>query len=237
GLLRPAAVGANGYRYYGQDELLRLQHILLHRELGLPLDAIAALLESADGDRIQRLREHRQQLLQRMAHYRELIATLDRTIAELEGERAVNADNLYKGFSPARQAEYEDWIVKRYSSDERSRRNLRDDMDRSRQHVHGFGKQELVERTQALAGIEAALADHCRMQTAADDPRLNAVLALHREWVAGMWGKQCPPDAYAGLADLYESHPDFRARYELLAAGLSDYLPAAMRAYSRNVST
>jgi DNA-binding transcriptional MerR regulator len=31
GLLKSASVGANGYRYYGRDELLRLQQILFHR--------------------------------------------------------------------------------------------------------------------------------------------------------------------------------------------------------------
>ena len=51
GLLRPAQVGANGYRYYGRGELLRLQQILLHRELGLPLDAIAAVLDDSDRGR------------------------------------------------------------------------------------------------------------------------------------------------------------------------------------------
>src|ERR1700722_14720372 len=45
GLLTPAAVGANGYRYYGREELLRLQRILFHRELGVPLGSIAALLD------------------------------------------------------------------------------------------------------------------------------------------------------------------------------------------------
>ena len=40
GLLKPARVGANGYRLYGRAELLRLQQILLHRELEFPLDSI-----------------------------------------------------------------------------------------------------------------------------------------------------------------------------------------------------
>lgn len=31
GLLKPAFVGRNGYRYYGREELLRLQQILFHR--------------------------------------------------------------------------------------------------------------------------------------------------------------------------------------------------------------
>ena len=35
GLLKPSRTGNNGYRYYGQDALVRLQRILLLRDLGL----------------------------------------------------------------------------------------------------------------------------------------------------------------------------------------------------------
>ena len=41
GLLDPAYVGANGYRYYEVEQLLRLQQILLLRELGVGLGEIA----------------------------------------------------------------------------------------------------------------------------------------------------------------------------------------------------
>jgi DNA-binding transcriptional MerR regulator len=44
GLLKPACVGANGYRYYGRDELLRLQQILFHRTDYIA-DAICAFAE------------------------------------------------------------------------------------------------------------------------------------------------------------------------------------------------
>lgn len=44
GLLTPAYVGVNGYRCYEQEQLLRLQQILLLRELGLGLDTIAGVL-------------------------------------------------------------------------------------------------------------------------------------------------------------------------------------------------
>lgn len=237
GLLKPAVTGANGYRYYGRDELLRLQQILLHRELGLPLASIAALLDSGDRDRIERLQDYRQQLAQRIAQHHELLATVDRTIASLEGGHEMETGNLYKGFSAARQAEYEDWIVNRHSSDDRSRSNLRGEMDRSRQHVAGFSKADIATRMQRLADLESQLAAHCRNGTPATDVALAPLLDGHRDWVAGMWGKPCSPGAYAGLADLYESHPDFRARYETLATGFADYLPTAMRAYSRSLST
>ena len=41
GLLSPSSVGRNGYRYYDQAALVRLQRILLLRELGLGLPQIA----------------------------------------------------------------------------------------------------------------------------------------------------------------------------------------------------
>src|SRR5215468_10802672 len=60
GLLRPSSVGANGYRYYGRAELLRLQRILFHRELGVPLSTIAALFDLEGEDQIGVLRQHRE---------------------------------------------------------------------------------------------------------------------------------------------------------------------------------
>ena len=47
-----------------------------------------------------------------------------------------------------------------------------------------------------------------------------------------MWGRDCSPDAYAGLAGLYLSHPDFRKRYETIGEGFTDYLAAAMKAHA-----
>ena len=37
GLLIPAEIGENGYRYYDHDNLLRLQQVLYFRELEVPL--------------------------------------------------------------------------------------------------------------------------------------------------------------------------------------------------------
>ena len=46
GLLKPDHVGANGYRYYEEPQLLRLQQILVLRELGLGLADIAEAIDS-----------------------------------------------------------------------------------------------------------------------------------------------------------------------------------------------
>uniref|UniRef100_UPI00046258CB MerR family transcriptional regulator n=1 Tax=Arthrobacter sp. TB 26 TaxID=494420 RepID=UPI00046258CB len=44
GLLKPSRTGDNGYRFYDQASLVRLQRILLLRDLGLGLPAIAEVL-------------------------------------------------------------------------------------------------------------------------------------------------------------------------------------------------
>ncbi|WP_307588694.1 MerR family transcriptional regulator [Nocardia arizonensis] len=46
GLLAPSRVGANGYRYYEREQLLRLQQILVLRKLGLGLAEIAESVDS-----------------------------------------------------------------------------------------------------------------------------------------------------------------------------------------------
>ena len=55
GLLAPAYVGINGYRYYERPQLLRLQQVLLLRDLGLSLEAIAEVL-TGQRDRVEALR-------------------------------------------------------------------------------------------------------------------------------------------------------------------------------------
>ena len=47
GLLKPAEVGHDGRRWYGDEELLRLQHILVLRELGVDLATAARVLVRA----------------------------------------------------------------------------------------------------------------------------------------------------------------------------------------------
>lgn len=134
--------------------------------------------------------------------------------------------DLYEGFAPEKQEEYESWLIERYGGD------LRKHIDRSKAKFSALAAAEKEKIMQQLAEIEADLAEGCRRKIAADSPALAPVLERHREWVAYMWDRPCPPEAYAGLADLYLAHPDFRARYERLEAGFCDYLVSAMKAHA-----
>jgi DNA-binding transcriptional MerR regulator len=226
GLLRPSFLGENRYRYYGREELLRLQDILFHRELGVPLQEIGRLLELQGPDRVAVLREHRAWLAERVERSRQLLQTIDRTIAELSGDGTMDDKELYKGFSPAKQAEYEDWLVDRFGGDMRQR------IEDSKAKLSSLDHDAMTARLAEGETASVALARAFKAGTPPEDPANDALLARHHAWVAAMWDRACPPEAYAGLADLYREHPDFRATFDRNGAGFTDWLTAAMKAYA-----
>lgn len=226
GLLKPAFIGENRYRYYGREELLRLQDILFHRELGVPLQEIGKLLELQGPDRVAILREHRAWLAERVERSRQLLQTIDRTIAELNGDGAMDDKDLYQGFSPEKQAEYEDWLVDRFGGDMRQR------IEDSKAKLSSLDKEAMAARLAEGEAASVALAQAFKAGARPDDATNDPLLARHHAWIAAMWDKVCPPEAYAGLADLYREHPDFRATFERNGAGFTDWLTAAMKAYA-----
>ncbi len=63
GLLKPALVDAqNGYRFYDENSLLRMQEILFYRELDFPLKSILEILSSPDYNKQKALAKQRKLL-------------------------------------------------------------------------------------------------------------------------------------------------------------------------------
>lgn len=229
GLLKPALVGENGYRFYGRAELMRLQQILLHRELGLSLADIAAVLDDPGFDRLEALRRQRLRLKQEAARFRRLIGTIDRTIAELQGDAPMADEDIYKGFAPAKQAEYEDWLVNQYGAPARS------EIEAGKRRMASTTAEQMQAHLDELAGIEGDLAEAFRAGTAPGDPALASLLEPHHQWVAKSWNKPVGREAYEGLGEIYASHPDFRVRYEAIAPGFADWLRTAMANFARRL--
>jgi len=101
GLLKPAHVGANGYRFYKEPQLLKLQQILFYRELGFKLRQIQQMLGRADFRKAAALRSHRKVLERNLARTWTLIETIDKTIRHLKGATRMSGEELFAGFSVA----------------------------------------------------------------------------------------------------------------------------------------
>lgn len=228
GLLTPAHIGDNTYRYYSEVELLRLQQILFYKQFGLSLTEIAKLLDAKSFDTLKALQSHRDVLETQLQNTQTLITTIDRTIARLEGHTTMKNEHLYEGFSPEKQSEHEDWLV------EKSEKDMQDRIDSTKAHHTKKTKFDRKQDMQTLHELEAAMANCMTTDEAVDSPQMLILLERHRNWVSSQWGRECSPQAYAGLADMYAAHPDFVTRYEMIATGFTEYLCAAMRQYGEN---
>ncbi|NMM51280.1 MerR family transcriptional regulator [Paenibacillus aquistagni] len=97
GLLKPAYYGSNGYRYYEQEQLTLLQHILLMRELELPLSTIKELIEHGSFNESEALVKHRELLIEKVERLQALIAKLNEMIQHPEKKQALLERSLFRG--------------------------------------------------------------------------------------------------------------------------------------------
>ena len=222
GLLKPAQRGRNGYRYYGRDELLRLQQILIHRELDIPLTEIGRILDAPDFDQLSALAQQRERLAEEAKRYAQLVRTIDRTIASLKGDRAVRNADLYKGISPEKQAEYEAWLIETYGGD------MPDRIESSKKKYEQLTDADKSALNDELMALETEWAEAMKRGVPAESPILDPLLNRFASWVGSMWGRPCPPDALAGLADLHLSHPDSGALAQALPAASQQQRPGGV---------
>ena len=215
GLLPPAWVGGNGYRYYEREQLLRLQQILVMRELGVGLDAIAEIVHQGR-DRIEVLNMHRRWLLAERDRFERLAGTVARTIEELEGGEKVNAksmDHWFEGFDADKQAELQEEARQRWGASV------------------GTEPVNAKEQQKEWAAQVQALVDLIDAGHAPADPEVMSVLDGHYRWLSGHWTPN--RESYTGLGDVYADDPRFRANFDKTDPRLAEFLRTAMAAYAQ----
>lgn len=224
GLVRPVGTAPGGQRVYGRAELLRLQQVLVLRELGVGLAGIARVLDARDDPAAQaaRLREHHAWLLAERDRFDRLARTVASTVESLEGGTVMSVEHLYEGFDHRR---YEPEARERWGDDA---------VDRSNRAWEAMSDEERAAHQDEGRAISEALADALRTGTPADDPAVRALVARHHAWVSVFWTPA--PEAYRGLAATYTDDPRFRATYDAVAPGLAAYLRAAVDAHADAVA-
>jgi DNA-binding transcriptional MerR regulator len=113
GLLEPSRIGSNGYRYYDERSLVRLQRILLLRGLGLGLPAIRQVLLQETDER-HALISHLTWLKQEQDRLALQIRSIKITVARLEGEEPLMAEDMFNGFD---HTQYKEEVEDRWGKD------------------------------------------------------------------------------------------------------------------------
>jgi DNA-binding transcriptional MerR regulator len=218
GLLTPAWVAADGRRHYGRAELLRLQRILLLRELGLGLGAIADALREQDGrDPVEVLLEHREGLLAERERLLRLARTVEATIESMRKEGGgMSAEKLFAGFE---HDPYEAEARERWGDDA---------VDASYARIRDFSPEQAELARTGHARVHEGMAALLAEGVPADDPRAQQLVALHHRVTSLFW----TPDAaaYRGLGQMYVD--DERFRRTIGGAEVAAYLRDAMSVYA-----
>lgn len=206
GLLEPSRVGGNGYRYYDERALARLQRILLLRDLGLGIPVIAQVLDGQRDDALA-LQDHLRWLREEKARIDRQIASVETTIEKLEGGEQLMAEEMLDGFDNTgyREEVEQRWGEKAYADGNRWWNSMSEDEQRAWQ---------LRQRQLASDWIAVAASG-----VAPDSPQAQALALRHAEWLGAIPGTPGhatgkPAKAYfLGLGEMYVADERFAENY------------------------
>lgn len=211
----------NGYRAYDEQGLLRLQRILVMRELGMSLSQIAEVL-AGDADDVGALRSHLQHLRDQATRLDRQIASVERTLRSIDNQEALMAQDMFDGFDHTqhKQEVEQRWGRQAWTDGDRWWRGL------SADDKQAFGQEHL--------DIAAAWASAREAGLAVDDPQVQQIAARHAAWIAVGWqGREPSPEALIGLGQMYVADERFAANYGGVEG--AQYVCDGLAAYARTL--
>ena len=213
GLLAPSRIAANGYRHYDGGALVRLQRILLLRQLGLGLPRIGEVLAAPNPPSGRGAAGEASALESHLAHLRaeqdrlaRQITAVQSTIRALKGGEELMAETMFDGFDHTQHREEveERWGKEAYATSDRWWRSMSE-----------ADKADWKKRVADLTRDWVAAADSGMSPESAD---AQALAQRHVEWLTAVPGTPAAAGSdvkgyVQGLGDMYVADPRFGANY------------------------
>jgi DNA-binding transcriptional MerR regulator len=218
GLLKPSRTGDNGYRYYGEDAVLKLQQILFYRELGMPLDEIKSIMGRRDFEILTALENHKMELSKKATRLEHLISTVDNTILHLKGQKSMSNKQLFEGFSEEQQEKYAAEAETMYDPEivRASNKKWKGYSAEKKQAILEEGRQIYVEMVAAIP-------------SGADAPEVQVLVERWRKHMDYFWTPSL--DQLVGLAEMYNVDPRFKANFDKMNPRLAPFMLEAVKVY------
>lgn len=226
GLLQPSQRSRAGYRLYDAADLLRLQQILIGRELGLSLEDIRRSLEEPGFDRERALLEQRKRLQARAEQTAAMLRAIDAALAFINqpSERGVDImhiKEIFDGFDPSQ-----------YDAEVEQRWGEHDAYKVSKQRTSRYTTEDWKRQAAEQAAVYGDAFRALQAGKMPDEPEVMDVAERHR-LVIDRWFYPCSHAMHGGLSDMYEQDPRFAETIDKFGPGLTVFLAAAIRANAR----
>ncbi|MFD3929012.1 MerR family transcriptional regulator [Streptomyces sp. NPDC058614] len=221
GLLAPSGRSHAGHRRYSDADLDRLQQILFYRELGFPLDEVAALLDDPEADPRAHLRRQHELLTARIEKLQEMAAAVEHAMEARRMGINLTPEEKFEVFGDKDPEAHAEEAERRWGGTEayaesqrRAARYTKDDWKRMQAEVASWGERydALMEAGEPPTGERA-------MDMAEE----------HRQHIT-KWFYACSYEIHQGLGDMYVSDERFKEFYDSMRPGLAEHLRDAIGA-------
>lgn len=211
GLLKPSEVDAqNGYRFYDEKSMERMQEILFYRELDFSLKTIALILSSPDYDKQQALSKQRQLLIAKKERLEMLIDALD----SLEkGEDFMNTNNDYETL----KNQYAEEVKHRWGNTDAFKESVRRNKDFSKSAAlldSGFEGFAELNRIGILPNDEPSKVQVEKLQQCITDNFYT-----------------CTNEILAGLGQIYVADNRFKTNIDKHGVGTAEFVSECIKSY------
>lgn len=217
-LLRPSQTSPAGYRIYTEEDLDKLQQIMLFREMGLPLSKIRDILRDPSYSPTEALQMHRRQLLKKRQQLDEMIMTVEKTIKYAKGEIAMTNKEKFQGF---------DFSHNPHEAEARQRWGDKI-VEETNNKVNTMAKDEKDNFAVRFNAIYFKLAEIRHLDPASEEAQI-----CIKEWydMLNTMGSYSP-EAFRGLGQMYVDDERFTKNIDKFGDGLALFMRDAMAVFA-----
>jgi DNA-binding transcriptional MerR regulator len=220
-LLVPSQRTDKGYRLYTEADLQRLQQVLLFKELGFALDAIASLIDEPAAERRAALLNQREKLRVERRKTEAVLRAIETAIHALEGDDTMDEKKMFDGFDEFEHAKYADEARERWGHTEAYRESER--------RARRYSKDDWARIKGEMEDIHRGMAELLASGRGSHDPAALALAERHRQHIS-QWFYPCGHDMHVALGEMYVADPRFTETYERVQPGLAQYMRDAIKA-------
>ncbi len=219
GLLVPSGRSPAGHRRYEDEDLDRLQQILFHRELGFPLDEVAALLDDPGADPMAHLRRQHDLLTERIDRLTRMAAAVEHAMEARKMGIKLTPEEKFEVFGDFDPDEYAEEVERRWGDTDAYRQ--------SQQRTASYTKEDWLRIQSAADDLNARIAALMGSGAEAESEAAMDLAEEHRQQICGFY-YDCSYEMHTCLGEMYVADERFTAYYEAIGAGMAAYLRDAI---------
>ena len=216
GLMKAGFVDrTTGYRYYDEQNLLRMQQILFYRELDFSLKSIGDILSSPDYNREQALNEQKKLLILKKER-------LERLISAIDG--AMQGENVMRAFD---NTEFEN-----YKAEAREKWGRTDAWKEYEEKTGGYSRGKWQNAADGMDTVFGEFAACLKSGECAESEAAQALVKKLQQYITDHF-YTCTTQILAGFGQMYVADERFAEHIDRQGLGTAAFVSEAINAYCK----